>query len=269
MLRKNKPFLIAEIGINHNGNFSEAIKLVNKANVSGADAVKFQTYITEKRVKKNSPIFDILKKCELTYDEFYKLKKYCDKKKILFFSTPFDTESVNFLKSINVKLFKLASFDISNYNLVREILKTKTKTIISTGMATLKEILIIDKMFNKKKIPHYFLHCVSAYPNKEEYSYLNNLNFLSKKLDCQIGLSDHTDNINICKYAYFMGSRIFEKHFKLSKNHKCVDGSVSVTPEQFFNLKKDLLHFEKILGKVKFGIKPTEKKTMIYRRITK
>ena len=263
MLRKNKPFLIAEIGINHNGNFSEAIKLVNKANVSGADAVKFQTYITEKRVKKNSPIFDILKKCELTYDEFYKLKKYCDKKKILFFSTPFDTESVNFLKSINVKLFKLASFDISNYNLVREILKTKTKTIISTGMATLKEILIIDKMFNKKKIPHYFLHCVSAYPNKEEYSYLNNLNFLSKKLDCQIGLSDHTDNINICKYAYF------EKHFKLSKNHKCVDGSVSVTPEQFFNLKKDLLHFEKILGKVKFGIKPTEKKTMIYRRITK
>ena len=131
------------------------------------------------------------------------------------------------------------------------------------------EILIIDKMFNKIKIPHYFLHCVSAYPNKEEDSYLNNLNFLSKKLDCQIGLSDHTNNINICKYAYFMGSRIFEKHFKLSKNHKCVDGAVSVTPEQFFNLKKDLLHFEKILGKVRFGIKPTEKKIMIYRRITK
>ena len=85
MLRKNKPFLIAEIGINHNGNFSEAIKLINKANVSGADAVKFQTYITEKRVKKNSPIFDILKRCELTYDEFYKLKKYFDKKKNFIF----------------------------------------------------------------------------------------------------------------------------------------------------------------------------------------
>ena len=127
MLKLDKPFLIAEIGINHNGNFSEAIKLINKAKLAGADAVKFQTYITEKRVKKNSPIYDILKRCELTYDEFYKLKKYCDQKKILFFSTPFDIEAVNFLKDIKVKLFKLASFDISNYNLIREIIKTKKK----------------------------------------------------------------------------------------------------------------------------------------------
>ena len=88
MLKLDKPFLIAEIGINHNGNFSEAIKLINKAKLAGADAVKFQTYITEKRVKKNSPIYDILKRCELTYDEFYKLKKYCDQKKnFIFFNT--------------------------------------------------------------------------------------------------------------------------------------------------------------------------------------
>lgn len=269
MLKLDKPFLIAEIGINHNGNFSEAIKLINKAKLAGADAVKFQTYITEKRVKKNSPIYDILKRCELTYDEFYKLKKYCDQKKILFFSTPFDIEAVNFLKDIKVKLFKLASFDISNYNLIREIIKTKKKTIVSTGMASLKEILTINKMFKKKNIPHYFLHCVSAYPNKEEHSYLNNLNYLTKKLNCQVGLSDHTNNINVCKYAYFMGSRIFEKHFKLSINHKCVDSAVSITPEQFLNLKKKLMHYEKILGKIQFGVKPSEKKIKIFKRFSK
>ena len=136
----NKKFLIAEAGINHNGRLSQAFKLVDVAKKNGADAIKFQTYITEKRTKKNSPIFNILKKCELKYSEFEILKKYCDKKNILFFSTPFDRESVQFLNDLKVKLFKIASFDISNYQLINEIIKTKKPTIVSTGMANLREI---------------------------------------------------------------------------------------------------------------------------------
>ena len=102
-------FIISEIGINHNGNLSNAFKLIDSSIRAGASAVKFQTYKTEKRVKKNSPIFNILKKCELNNDDFIKIKKYCDKKKIIFFSTPFDVESVYFLEKLKVKLFKVAS----------------------------------------------------------------------------------------------------------------------------------------------------------------
>ena len=117
-------FLIAEVGINHNGNIDQAFRLVDAAKESLADAVKFQTYTAEKRVKKNSPIYDILKKCELKFEDFYKLKKYCEKKKITFFSTPFDKESVEFLNKINVPMFKISSFDIINKDLIKEIIKT-------------------------------------------------------------------------------------------------------------------------------------------------
>ena len=110
---KKKNFLIAEAGINHNGKLGQALKLVNAAKNSGADAIKFQTYITEKRAKKNSPIFNILKKCELNYQEFKILKDYCDSKKILFFSTPFDKEAVWFLNDIKVNVIGINHNDFS------------------------------------------------------------------------------------------------------------------------------------------------------------
>ena len=122
-------FLIAEAGINHNGDLKKAYKLIDKAKMSGATAIKFQTYKTEKRVKKDNPAFAILKKCELSYDSFFELKKYCDEKKITFFSTPFDVEAVNFLADINVKLFKISSFDTSNYELINSILSKKSQLL--------------------------------------------------------------------------------------------------------------------------------------------
>ena len=106
-------------------------------------------------------------------------------------------------------------------------------------MASLNEIKKIDTMFKSKKINHYFLHCISTYPNNEENSYLNNIKFLSKTLKTSVGLSDHTNDINTSVYSYILGARIFEKHFKLSKNHKCIDSPVSITPSQFLDLRKD------------------------------
>jgi len=171
-------FLIAEVGINHNGNIDQAFRLVDAAKESLADAVKFQTYTAEKRVKKNSSIYDILKKCELKFEDFYKLKKYCEKKKITFFSTPFDKESVEFLNKINVPMFKISSFDIINKDLIKEIIKTKKPTIVSTGMASLKEISNTYQTFKKNKVPISLLHCVSSYPNLEKNSYLSNISDL-------------------------------------------------------------------------------------------
>jgi N,N'-diacetyllegionaminate synthase len=259
-------FLIAEAGINHNGNLKKAFRLVDEAKKSGASAIKFQTYTTEKRVKKDSPIFKILKKCELNYDNFLELKNYCDKKKIVFFSTPFDKEAVNFLADIKVKLFKISSFDISNYELIKSISSKKIPTIISTGMASLKEIDKINSHFNLRGIDHHILHCISKYPNIDEDSLLSNITFLKKRYNCQIGLSDHTNDIKTSIYSYFLGARIFENHFKLSKYDSCVDSPVSITPQQMRGLYVELKKIPKILGKSKFGIRDIERNAKIFKR---
>ena len=263
---KNKKFLIAEAGINHGGKLKQALKLVDVAKKNGADAVKFQTYITEKRTKKNSPIYEILKKCELKNKEFEIINNYCKARKIIFFSTPFDKESVWFLNSLKVKLFKIASFDISNYQLIKEIIKTKKPTIASTGMANFFEIKKIYNFFKKKKIELALLHCISSYPNKEENSYLSNINFLKDKFNCPVGLSDHTNGIKIPIYAYLLGSRIIEKHIKISSKHKCIDSPVSIDPNQIKSLSLEMQKIDKILGKVKFGIRKEEKSIKQFKR---
>ena len=121
----NKVYVIAEIGLNHGGDINTAKQLIDSASRTGVDAVKFQTYLTEKRVPKNSPIFDILKKCELPFEAFKELKDYTETYNIEFFSTPFDEESVDFLESINCALYKVASFDVVNYKLLSKIADTK------------------------------------------------------------------------------------------------------------------------------------------------
>lgn len=265
MVKKN--FLIAEAGINHNGNIKTALKLVDVAKKNGADAIKFQTYITEKRVKKKyKKIFNILKKCELKFNDFKIINDYCKHRKINFFSTPFDKESVNLLDSLNVKLFKVASFDIGNYELINEILKTKKPTIVSTGMASLDEIDKVYYTFKKKKIDLALLHCVSSYPCKDKSSYLSNINFLKKRFKCEIGISDHTNDIKIPIYGNLLGAKIIEKHLKIDEKHKCVDSPVSITGKQLLALKIEIDNIKMILKTASFGIRKEEKGSKIFKR---
>lgn len=266
MIFDKDPFIISEIGINHNGNLNYAKKLIDELIKGGASAVKFQTYKTEKRVKVNSPIFNILKKCELSFEDFKIIKKYCDHKKIIFFSTPFDVESVIFLKKINVKLFKISSFDISNYELVDEVLKTRIPTIISTGMASMKEIDKIYNLFKKDKVKISLLHCISNYPNPETTSYLSCLESLKARFNCPIGLSDHSNDIKVALYAYILGAKIIEKHFTLDGNYKCIDKPVSINKKKMKQLNLEILHFKKIIGIPKFGIRKEEQNTKIFKR---
>ena len=263
---KNPFFLIAEAGINHGGDINKAIKLVDKAKISGATAIKFQTYKTEKRVKRNNPAFKILKKCELKFNDFEKIKNYCSKKKIIFFSTPFDNESVDFLAKIKVKLFKISSFDTSNFELINHIISKKIPTIISTGLSSLDEIKKITMKFKDHKIDSCLLHCISSYPTNEENSILSNIQFLKDKFNCEVGLSDHTNDIKTSIYSYLLGARIFEKHFKLSQSDQCVDAAVSITPNQMQNLFDELHKVTKILGKPKFGVRKEEKTALIFKR---
>jgi len=265
--KKFNPFVIAEIGINHMGSLNLAKKLIISAARAGVSAVKFQTYITEKRVKKNSSIFKILKKCELKFKDFKILQQVAKKNNVEFFSTPFDEESFLYLHSIGVKKIKIASFDIINYKFLKYISKFKKTFILSIGMSRIEEIKKAYKILSnggKNKIS--LLHCISSYPTKEKDSKLACIESLKKIFKCPIGISDHTNDIFVPFCAAAQGASIIEKHYKIDNKMKCVDSSVSITEKQMKKLIKILRRAEICYGTAKFGIRKTEKPFRVFRR---
>lgn len=263
----NKTYIIAEIGINHMGNMDKAKQLIDAAVRSGVDAVKFQTYITEKRAPKgNTQIFDILKKCELPFECFKELKEYSDSKDIEFFSTPFDEESVNYLKSIGITKHKIASFDVTNHKLLKHIGNNSNTIIMSTGMADIKEITEACKVLeNTSVVDVSLLHCVSAYPTKEVDANLGAISTLKSHFpNHTIGHSDHTSDIKVPLYAVAYGAKVIEKHFMIEK--ECVDAPVSINEEQMTTLVKEVRLLEQILGIGSLGMTQAQKGTAIFRR---
>lgn len=262
-----KTFIIAEIGINHGGNINKAYKLIDAAKKSGADAVKFQTYITEKRASKKSPIFEILKTCELSFEEFFKINKYCKEKNILFFSTPFDIESCKFLiKDLRSNLLKIASFDSSNLDLISEIKKYKTNVIMSIGLSNIKEIQISARQLSKTNNLA-LLHCVTSYPNKDSDANISVINNLKKLFPKNIiGYSDHTKGIYVPCLAVAAGAKIIEKHFMINKRDNVVDKSVSIDSQNFKKMVSEIRKIENILGDNKIKVRDVEKKFLIFKR---
>jgi N,N'-diacetyllegionaminate synthase len=266
---KSNVFIIAEIGLNHGGSLATAKALIDSAVRAGVDAVKFQTYVTEKRVARDSPLFDILKQCELPFESFKELKSYSENQNIIFFSTPFDEESVDYLESINVKLYKIASFDILNKFLLRKIAKTGKTVIVSVGMSNLDEInqmISVFKEYNNNKIA--LLHCISAYPTMEYEANLAAIHSLKKSFpDLIIGQSDHTNGIEVPIYAVAAGAKIIEKHYKINDEMDCIDAPVSISESNFSQLVKSIRKLELILGNGEIQSTPPQKSTEQYRRI--
>lgn len=241
-------YIIAEIGINHNGDVKIAEEMIRTAAKTGVNAVKFQTYITEKRVSQNSPIFDPLKKCELSYPEQAELKTIADAEGITFFSTPFDGESVDFLSSLDVAAYKIASFELVNLALVRQIASQKKSVIASSGMADRKEIDQALQILDMESAPYALLHCVSAYPTAFENANLNVIRSLKKVYDCPVGYSDHTLGIEVPVYAVAVGATIIEKHFTLDKAMDGPDHSMSVDPGEMSEMVRKCREIKTILG---------------------
>ncbi len=269
MLKKNtkKTFIIAEIGINHGGDINKAYKLINAAKRSGADAVKFQTYITEKRVNKKSPIFEILKKCELSFDEFQKINDYCKKINILFFSTPFDIQSSKFLiKELKVRLLKIASFDSSNNDLISEIKKYKTNVIMSVGLSNLNEIKSsVKKLSLTNNLA--LLHCITAYPINFDDANISVISNLKKQFPKNIiGYSDHTNGIFVPPLAVAAGAKIIEKHFMINRKDNVVDKAVSIDSKSFKKMVAEIRKIEKVLGEDKVKVRNVEKDFLIFKR---
>lgn len=245
----NNVYVIAEIGLNHGGDLDIAKKMIDSAYRAGVDAVKFQTYITENRVSRQSPIFDILKKCELPFSEFEKLKEHSAQYDLDFFSTPFDNESVDFLGSINCPVYKIASFDVVNLALLQKIAQQDKPVILSVGLSNLSEIKDAYAILSKGTRKIALLHCISAYPTAIQDANLAAIYSLREAFpEAVIGQSDHTPGIQVPFYATFAGAQIIEKHYKLDESMDCVDSPVSITETQMTELVGSIRHAEKILG---------------------
>lgn len=238
----NYPFFVAEAGINYDGNFEKCFKLIDAAKESGADAVKFQTHFAEEEMldtkimlahSRKETVYDLMKKCELSLKKHQILKKYCEKKKLIFMSTPFSYVAAKLLNSLKIKLFKIGSGECNNLPLIEKVSKFNKPLIISTGMNSLKDIEKTYKHAKKYNSKIILMHCVSIYPTPASKTMLETIPLLKKKFNCPVGFSDHSSDINLAIASISLGANIIEKHFTVSKNWSGPDISLSLTPERF------------------------------------
>ncbi len=257
-------FIIAEAGVNHNGRLDLALKLVDAAKEAGADAVKFQTFKAEGVMTENVPMaeyqkkntgktesmLDMVRKFELKYEDFRKINKYCDRKKIMFLSTPHSgSESVDFLHSLKVPAFKFGSGDLNNLPVLRYAAKFKKPMILGTGMADMaevKEAINCAKKAGNDKI--IVLHCTTNYPCPVEEVNLRAMQTMMRDLDVLVGYSDHTLGIQVPIMAATLGACVIEKHFTLDKNLAGPDHKASLEPGELKEMVGAVRNVEKILG---------------------
>jgi N,N'-diacetyllegionaminate synthase len=277
-----KTLIIAEAGINHNGDIKKAIKLINAAKDCGADAIKFQTYSSKDITVPNAPkakyqiikgsknkesMGEMLKKYELSNANFHFLNNYCKKKKIEFLSSGFDKNSILFLKKLKMKRYKIPSGEINNLPLLELISKLKKKVILSTGMSTFNEIKyaynILKKNIKKEKIT--IMHCNSAYPTPFEDANLLTIKKLKRDFKTSIGYSDHTIGYEACISAITLGASVIEKHLTLNNNLSGPDHKTSLDPKNFKKMVEYVRNIEKSLFEKK-GISASEKKNIKYAR---
>ena len=265
--------IIAEAGVNHNGDIDLARKMVNVAKSAGADYIKFQTFIPEKLVSKfaekaeyqkettgaNESQLQMLKKLTLTNDNFRELKEYCSKVGIGFISTPFDLESIDFLETFDMDLWKIPSGEITNLPYLEKIAKTKRKVVMSTGMCDMQEVKeavdILEKNGSKEII---LLHCNTQYPTPYEHVNLSAMQTIREETGKQVGYSDHTQGIEVPIAAVAMGATVIEKHFTLDKEMEGPDHKASLNPEELKAMVEAIRHIEVAVGDGKKEPSPSE-----------
>ena len=270
-----RTFIVAEAGNNHEGNFNLAKKLIFEAKQCGADAVKFQTIVPENFItKSNIKRYKQLKNFQLTFDQFKKLSDYSKKVGIVFFSTPSDIRSAQFLNKIQ-KIFKISSGDNNFLPLIKTIAEFNKSIFLSTGLADNEQIakakkLIINlwkkKAKNKKKLA--ILHCVSSYPVvKSEANLLAIKTLKNKFADCIIGYSDHTQGTLAPIAAVTLGAKIIEKHFTLNKSFSSFhDHKISANPKEMKKMINKIREIELMLGSGKKELQISEKKNLKFMR---
>ena len=273
-IKMKKPYLIAEIGINHNGSIRLAKKIIKIAKENNFDAVKFQKRDLEICIPENerSKIRDTIwgeltymeykKKIEFQKKEFNELVKFCKKIKIDIFCSAFDVNSLKFLKRYQFKFNKVPSAMITNTKFLIEVAKQQRNTFISTGMCTIKDIEKAVKIFKKYKCKFILMHCVSEYPCPEENLNLYLIKTLKKKFNCEIGYSGHESSVSPSLFAWMLGANYIERHVTDDRSRWGTDQSASLGPEGMKNLSSTLSKASSFFGDGKKKISQTEKKML-------
>jgi len=268
-------FIIAEAGVNHNGSIELAKQLIDVASNSGADAVKFQTFKAENLVSKNAQKaeyqkkttdisesqFDMIKKLELDVNTHKELMAYCQEKNIMFLSTPFDHDSIDFLNELGLKIFKIPSGDITNFPYLKRVGALGKQVILSTGMSTLKEVgdaltILVGTGTQKANIT--VLHANTMYPTPMEDVNLNAMLAIQEEFGVAIGYSDHTLGIEVDIAAVAMGASIIEKHLTLDKTMEGPDHKASLEPEELKDMVVAIRNIENALGSYEKKPSPSE-----------
>ncbi len=275
-------FIIAEIGVNHNGDLNLAKQMILEAKKVGVDAVKFQSFKADNLVSKNAKKaeyqikntgieesqYNMIKKLELTEEDHIYLKNICDIEGIKFLSSPFDVESAKLLLSLGIDIVKIPSGEITNLPYLEEIGKLYTNIIISTGMSNLdevKEAINILNKYGEKNIT--VLHCNTEYPTPMEDVNLLAIKTMKEELNLPIGYSDHTDGIEVAIGAVAIGVTVIEKHFTLDRNMKGPDHKASLEPKELKQMVDSIRNIEKALGNgIKVPSKSEQKNIVIARK---
>ena len=282
MFPKNKTFIIAEAGVNHNGDLNTALKLCDAAKSSGADAVKFQTWKTEaiitksvaqaeyqiQNTGKSISQYDMLKALELSYDDFRKIKTYCDSIGIMFLSTADERESLDFLLELGMPILKIGSGEITNIPFLRYVGSKRLPVILSTGMSSLAEVDVAYRILQQAGTDDItLLHCTTSYPCPIETVNLKAMQTLADAFHCPVGYSDHTIGDEVAIAAVALGAVVVEKHFTLDVTMEGPDHAASTTPDDFAAMVRKIRHIEVALGN---GIKmPSKEERLISQVVLK
>lgn len=258
-------YIIAEAGVNHNGSLELALRLCDAAKLAGVDAVKFQTWKTEKIVgnqtktadyqaintaNSNQTQFDMLKKLELSQEDFKRIQEYCIQIGIDFLSTPDEEDSLQFLvEELHLPVIKIGSGEVTNIHYLRQIASYRLPVILSTGMSTLSQVAKAYEVLKDEGAPEIILlHCTTNYPCPMEEVNLRAMVTLKNAFHCTVGYSDHTLGIEIPVAAVALGAQVIEKHFTLDRNMDGPDHPASLNPEELKRMVSEIRNVEKALG---------------------
>jgi pseudaminic acid synthase len=277
------PFIIAEMSGNHNHSIDQALKIVAAAAKSGAHALKLQTYTPDTltidvatddffisdngSLWKGNSLYELYKKAYTPWEWHELIFKRAKELGILCFSTPFDETAVDFLETLNVPAYKIASFENNHLPLLKKVAKTGKPVIISTGLSKLNDIqLAVDTLRTNGCMDIILLKCTSTYPATPENTNLLTIPHMSQLFDCHVGLSDHTMGIGVSVASIGLGARVIEKHFTIDRSEGGVDSTFSLEPNEFKSLVEESNKAFHALGSIHYGILPDELKSIKFKR---
>lgn len=273
-------YIIAEAGVNHNGSFDLACRLVDAAKAAGADCIKFQTFRSQNLVSRNAgkadyqkdttgdgSQADMLSKLELSYDAFSRLKQYCEEIGITFLSTPFDLESAAFLDELGVPFWKIPSGEVTNLPYLEALAKTGRPVVMSTGMCEMGEIEAALRVLRENGTSDIrLLHCNTEYPTPFADVNLRAMETMRRAFGVEVGYSDHTKGIEVPIAAVALGATIIEKHFTLDRNMEGPDHKASLEPDELAAMVSAIRNIEQALGSGEKTASPSERKNIAVAR---